>query len=149
MSNYSANMKDFGAEVRVSLGLGREFSATDYVKAQRLRTRAMSAFKDIYEEVDAIITPATGTTAPEVSIKDGLGGWSDLSSTTEVMRFAFPGNLAGLPAISFPAGYDSIGLPVGMQAMGRWWEENLLLRIAFNAEQVMERRKPAVMFELF
>jgi Asp-tRNA(Asn)/Glu-tRNA(Gln) amidotransferase A subunit family amidase len=64
------------------------------------------------------------------------------------MRFAFPANLAGLPAISFPAGYDGLGLPVGMQAMGRWWEENLLLRIAFNAEKLVERRKPAIFFKL-
>jgi Asp-tRNA(Asn)/Glu-tRNA(Gln) amidotransferase A subunit family amidase len=149
MGNYPANIRDFGAEVRVSLGLGREFSAADYLKAQRLRTRAINIFKDIYKEVDAIITPATGITAPEVSIKDAAGGWSDLSSTTEIMRFAFPGNLAGLPAISFPAGYDSLGLPVGMQAMGRWWEETLLLRIAYNAEQLVERKKPAVMFDLF
>ncbi|MCX6005955.1 MAG: amidase [Chloroflexi bacterium] len=148
MSNYPANMRDFGAEVRVSLALGREFMANDYLKAQRLRTRAMNTFKDIYKEVDAIITPATAIAAPEVSVKDAAGGWSDLSSTTEVMRFAFPGNLAGLPAITFPAGYDSLGLPVGMQAMGRWWEENVLLRIAYNAEQLVERRKPAIMFEL-
>jgi Asp-tRNA(Asn)/Glu-tRNA(Gln) amidotransferase A subunit family amidase len=148
MSNHPGNRRDFGAEVRVSLGLGREFSAIDYVRAQRMRTRAMNTFIDIYKEVDAIITPATGIAAPEVSLADGDGGWSDLSSTTEVMRYAFPGNLAGLPAISFPAGYDSLGLPIGMQAMGRWWEENLLFRIAFNAEQLVERRKPAVMFEL-
>jgi Asp-tRNA(Asn)/Glu-tRNA(Gln) amidotransferase A subunit family amidase len=148
MNNYPANMRDFGAEVRVSLGLGREFTASDYVKAQRLRTRVMNDFKEIYKGVDAIITPATGIAAPEVTLKDASGGWSDLSSTTEVMRFAFPGNLAGLPAISFPAGYNSLGLPIGMQAMGRWWEENLLLRIAYNAEQLMERKKPAIMFEL-
>ena len=141
-------MRDFGAEVRVSLGLGREFTATDYLKAQRLRTRAINDFKDIYKEVDAIITPATGMAAPEVSIKDAAGGWSDLSSTTEVMRFAFPGNLAGLPAISFPAGYNSLGLPIGMQAMGRWWEENVLLRIAYTAEQLVERKKPEILFEL-
>jgi len=83
-----------------------------------------------------------------VTLGDAQGGWSDLSSTFEVMRFAFPGNLAGLPAISFPAGYDSIGLPIGMQAMGRWWEEDLLLRIAFNAEKLVERRKPVVFFDL-
>ena len=148
MNNYPANRKDFGAEVRVSLTLGREFNASDYIKAQRIRTRVINSFKEIYRQVDAIITPATGITAPVVSIEDAKGGWSDLSSTTEVMRFAFPANLAGLPAISFPAGYDGLGLPVGMQAMGRWWEENLLLRIAFNAEKLVERRKPAIFFKL-
>ena len=57
-------------------------------------------------------------------------GWSDLGAVTELMRFAMPGNLTGLPAIAFPVGYDERGLPTGMQAMGRPWEEHLLLRIA-------------------
>jgi Asp-tRNA(Asn)/Glu-tRNA(Gln) amidotransferase A subunit family amidase len=148
MGNYPDNRRDFGAEVRVSLTLGREFNAADYIKAQRIRTRVMLTFRDIYRDVDAIITPATGITAPEVTQEDAEGGWSDLSGTTEVMRFVFPANLAGLPAIAFPAGYDSIGLPIGMQAMGRWWEENLLLRIAFNAERLVERRKPVVFYDL-
>jgi Asp-tRNA(Asn)/Glu-tRNA(Gln) amidotransferase A subunit family amidase len=148
MNNYPDNRKDFGAEVRVSLTLGREFSASDYIKAQRIRTRVIDMFRDIYKDVDAIITPATGIVAPEVSIEDADGGWSDLSGTTETMRYVFPANLAGLPAISFPAGYDSIGLPIGMQAMGRWWEENLLLRIAYNAEKLVERRKPVAYFDL-
>jgi len=148
MNNYPKNNKDFGAEVRVSLSLGRICTADDYIKAQRIRTRVITVFREIYSTVDAIITPSTGITAPEVTLKDAQGGWSDLSSTTEVMRFAFPGNLAGLPAISFPAGYDSIGLPIGMQAMGRWWDEDLLLRIAFNAEKLVERRKPAMFYDL-
>ena len=148
MNNYPEHRKDFGAEVRVSLTLGREFNAGDYIKAQRIRTRVIDMFRGIYKDVDAIITPATAIVAPEVSIEDGDGGYSDLSSTTELMRYMFPGNLAGLPAISFPAGYDAIGLPIGMQAMGRWWEENLLLRIAYNAEKLVERRKPIAYFDL-
>jgi len=148
MNNYPDNSKDFGAEVRVSLSLGRICTADDYIKAQRIRTRVIVAFREIYSAVDAIITPSAAITAPEVTPEDAQGGWSDLSSTTEVMRYAFPANLAGLPAISFPAGYDSIGLPIGMQAMGRWWEEDLLLRIAFNAEKLVERRKPVVFFDL-
>jgi len=148
MNNYPDHSKDFGAEVRVSLSLGRVCTADDYIKAQRIRTRAIIVFREILSDVDAIITPSTGMTAPEVSLEDAQGGWSDLSSTTEVMRYAFPGNLAGLPAISFPAGYDSIGLPIGMQAMGRWWEEDLLLRIAFNAEKLVERRKPVMFYDL-
>jgi len=148
MNNYPDNSKDFGAEVRVSLALGRQFNASDYIKAQRIRTRVIDMFRDIYKDVDAIITPATGITAPEVSLEDAESGWSDLTRTTETMRYVFPGNLAGLPAISFPAGYDSIGLPIGMQAMGRWWDEDLLLRIAFNAEKLVERRKPVMFFDL-
>jgi aspartyl-tRNA(Asn)/glutamyl-tRNA(Gln) amidotransferase subunit A len=63
-----------------------------------------------------------------------------------MMRFIFPGNLVGLPAITFPGGYTAEGMPVGVQAIGRHWEEALLLRIAYAAEQRIERRKPPVFY---
>lgn len=59
-----------------------------------------------------------------------------------------PANLTGLPAISFPAGYNEAGLPIGMQAMGRAWEEPTLLRLALAAEQVVERQAPEVYYEI-
>ena len=64
----------------------------------------------------------------------------------KIMRFATQANMTGLPAVSFPAGYTAQGLPIGMQAIGRAWEESLLLRIAVNAEEVVERRKPRVWY---
>lgn len=148
MDNYPHNHGDFAASVRINLMLGRTFTARDYVKAQCLRTRALATFDQVFEDVDAIITPATAMTAPLIPGSVEPIDWSDLTSTTEMMRFVFPGNLAGLPAISFPAGYDEKGLPIGMQAMGRHWEEHVLLRIAYSAERVMERRKPALCFEI-
>jgi len=148
MEDYPANLKNLHAETRVSLSMGRETNIGDNIKTQRMRTFYMKLFSDIFNEVDAVVTPATGITAPEVSLKDASGGWLDLSSSTEVMRYAFPANMVGLPAVSFPAGYDSLGLPIGMQAMGRWWDEALLLRIAFNAEKVVERRRPVIYFDL-
>jgi Asp-tRNA(Asn)/Glu-tRNA(Gln) amidotransferase A subunit family amidase len=57
-----------------------------------------------------------------------------------------PANLTGLPAISFPAGYNEAGLPIGMQAMGRAWEEPTLLRLALVAEQAVERQAPRVYY---
>jgi aspartyl-tRNA(Asn)/glutamyl-tRNA(Gln) amidotransferase subunit A len=64
------------------------------------------------------------------------------------MRYVFPGNLTGLPALTFPVGYDAAGLPIGMQAMGRHWDEATLLRIARVAEQAVTRRRPGVFFAL-
>ena len=143
MQSYRDRRALQGLPVRLALVLGEVVTAGDYLQAQRARSRAMAAFREVYRQVDVIITPATAQTAPLLPI-DGLaaGGWSDLGTDTELMRYAFPGNLTGLPAISFPAGYDERGLPVGMQAMGRHWEENLLLRVAYVAEQNLSRRAP-------
>jgi Asp-tRNA(Asn)/Glu-tRNA(Gln) amidotransferase A subunit family amidase len=60
----------------------------------------------------------------------------------------FPANLTGLPALTFPVGYDPAGLPISMQAMGRHWAEATLLRIARIAEQAIERRRPKIYFPL-
>ena len=84
--------------------------------------------------------------APKVPPQALSNGWSDLSTDTEMMRYMFPGNLAGMPAISFPVGYNADGMPVGMQAMGRHWEEHLLLRVAYNAELRLTRRLPSTFF---
>jgi Asp-tRNA(Asn)/Glu-tRNA(Gln) amidotransferase A subunit family amidase len=113
-----------------------------------MRTRGLALFAAVFQEVDAIITPATAITAPPIPARDAAGGWSDLSADTEVMRYVFPGNLTGLPALSFPVGYDEAGLPIGMQAMGRHWEEAMLLRIAYVAEQHIKRRRPQVFFPI-
>lgn len=64
------------------------------------------------------------------------------------MRFVVCGNFCGLPAISFPAGYTASGLPIGIQAIGRHWEENLLLRLANVVDQIRQPRKPEVYFDI-
>ena len=121
-------------------------TAHDYIQAQRMRTRAMQIFAGVYREVDVLLTPGTAMTAPIIPPQALSAGWSDLGTDTEMMRFVYPGNLTGLPAIAFPVGYDSNGMPVAMQAMGRHWEEHLLLRVAYNAEIRMERKLPVNYF---
>lgn len=133
-------MDEFGVETQLNLAIARASTATEYVHAQRVRTRAMAHFERAFACCDAIITPASGNTAPR--IHPSGGAVSDLTRTMETMRFAFASNLTGHPAISFPAGYDSAGLPVGMQAIGKAWGERLLLRLAAFADTVVERRRP-------
>lgn len=146
MRQYAEHRKEQGAPVRLNLAIGEVLTAMDYLQAQRMRTKAMNNFNIIFHEVDVILTPATAKTAQPI-LPGGLeGGWTDLSLDTEMMRFIIPGNLLGLPSISFPSGYDTRGLPVGMQVIGRHWEENLLLRVAYNAEQVVERKLPKFFF---
>jgi len=145
---YAKHRRDHALDVRINLVLGRAFTSGDYILAQRARTRVINNFKRALEQVDMIITPATGIVAPSIP-KDALpNGNSDLSITTEIMRFATAGNMTGLPAISFPVGYAKNGMPIGMQAMGRAWEEHLLLRLAVNAEQAIERKEPQVHYKI-
>jgi Asp-tRNA(Asn)/Glu-tRNA(Gln) amidotransferase A subunit family amidase len=135
-------------DVRVNLALGNAFTATDYVKAQRIRTRMIAHFNDVLGQVDMILTPTTGIASPPIP-KDALpDGNSDLTTTIEIMRFATAPNMTGLPAITFPAGYTKAGLPIGMQAIGRAWDEAALLRLAVNAEKVVERKSPQVFYRM-
>ena len=143
---YSKHRKDFGCDVRINLALARTFSSRDYVRAQRIRTRAMADFDHAFYEVDAILTPTTGITAPEILPDTLKGGESNLEKLTETMRFVVPANMTGNPAISFPVGYDRNGLPIGMQAMARHWQEGLLFRIAATSETTFERRAPQALF---
>lgn len=146
LKRFAGQRNEHGAAVRLSLVIGEVLTAMDYLQAQRMRTRAMNNFNAVFNEVDVILTPGTARSAQPI-LPGGLnGGWSDLSLDTEMMRYIIPGNLLGLPGIAFPSGYDSRGMPVGMQAIGRHWEEDLLLRVAYNAEQVVERKLPKFYF---
>lgn len=138
----AAHRRDFSLDARANLAIARSFTAAEYATAQRVRTRAIAAFQRAFTHVDAIVTPATGCTAPRINPAALPNGESDLSTTTEIMRFAFPPNFTGHPAISFPAGYDAKGLPVGLQAIGRPWGERMLFRIAALAETLVIRRAP-------
>lgn len=143
---YVDHKNEQGDSVRISLELARNMTAYDYLQSQRMRTKAIAIFQKAFEEVDVIMTPATAITAPVIPGGRINGDWSDLGTVTELMRFVFPGNFTGHPAIAFPVGYDDAGLPVGMQAMGRHWEEHLLLQIAFTAEQALERKLPSTYY---
>ena len=148
MENYKLHHSCFSPSVQVSLEFARAFTANDYIRAQQIRTQAIKTFQNVFEQVDLVITPTTAITAPEIPSDYLRAGWSDLGTVTELMRFIFPPNLTGLPAISFPVGYNEIGLPIGMQAIGRPWDEHVLLQVAYAAEQYVERKRPQVFFEI-
>jgi len=140
--------KEHGLDVRINLALARQLKSTDYVLAQRVRTCMMRHFHEAFQQVDMVITPTTAIAAPPIK-RDALPeGDSDLTTLTEIMRFVTTANMTGHPAISFPVGYTQKGLPIGMQAIGRPWEEATLLRMALAAEQVVERKEPQIYYDL-
>ena len=140
---YKEHRKDFGHATRLNLAMARQFTSRDYLRAQQIRTEALREWDRVLTEVDAVVTPTTACTAPYLDPRIESFGESDIATMTELMRFVVCGNLCGLPAISFPAGYSEAGLPVGMQAITRHWHEHLLLRLANVAEQKLQCQKPA------
>jgi len=147
-SHYDKHRKDFGLDVRINLAMARSFTSRDYIKAQRVRTLAKKEFQRVLNDVDVIITPATARTAPPIPNDALPNGESNLEVLTELMRFSSMANFTGLPALSVPVGYDSEGLPVGMQLIGRAWEEAMLFRLAKVIESGIEKRKPPLWYPL-
>lgn len=147
-ATYDEHHKEHALDVRINLAMARQLSATDYIAAQRVRTRMMNHFNNVFQQVDMILTPSTGIAAPEIKKGALPDGESDLTTTVEIMRFVTAANFTGLPAISFPVGYTQKGLPIGMQVIGRAWDEVNLLRMALAAEQVVERREPQINYKV-
>ncbi|GIW71240.1 MAG: amidase [Planctomycetota bacterium] len=145
---YRQDRSRFGLDVRLLLALAYACEPTDYVHAQRLRRRICGRFQAALGEVDAIVTPSTAGVAPPVP-EDALAtGESNFETLDRLTRFMTAANLTGLPAITIPAGHAEGGMPVGLQAIGRAWQEHVLLRLAYAAEPAVERRRPAVHWPL-
>ncbi|MBN4050294.1 amidase [Desulfobulbus sp. AH-315-M07] len=141
---YAEHRNDYGLDIRLNLMLGRRLQAFDYVHAQRHRARVWNHFAKALTECDAIVTPSTGRTSPLLPADALDTGESNLEVAGQIMRFATAANLTGLPAVTVPVGYDDDDLPIGLQFMGRAWEEHRLLGFAAAVEAKIQRRAPAV-----
>jgi Asp-tRNA(Asn)/Glu-tRNA(Gln) amidotransferase A subunit family amidase len=134
----SKRRKDYGSDVRMNFALASFLSGREYVHAQRLRNDIASKTRALFDHIDLLATPSTARTAPVIRPGAEARGESDLVVLDALMRYAVLANLTGLPAISCPVGYDTQGLPIGLQLMGRPYAEGELLRSAF----VLDAAKP-------
>jgi aspartyl-tRNA(Asn)/glutamyl-tRNA(Gln) amidotransferase subunit A len=136
----------FGAEVkrRIILGtyaLSSGYYEAYYRKAQQVRTLIKQDFERAFEEVDVIITPTSPTPAFKIGekIDDPLQMYlSDI--------FTISVNLAGVPGISIPCGFTSENLPIGLQIIGKHFDEESILKVAYAYEQATEwhKKKPRI-----
>ncbi len=146
--HYQQSPRQFGIDARLNLAMAQDFSAKDYLKASQCRTRVINHFEEVFKQVDMIVTPTTAITAPKIQPGVITGGESDLTTLLEIMRFVTSSNLTGHPSISFPAGYSKQGLPVGLQAIGRAWQEKSLLQLALVAENFVAKKHPRVFYQI-
>ncbi|MBD1173260.1 Asp-tRNA(Asn)/Glu-tRNA(Gln) amidotransferase subunit GatA [Pelagibacterales bacterium SAG-MED03] len=124
----------FGAEVqrRIMIGtyvLSSGYYDAYYLKAQKVRKLIKNDFDEAYKKVDSILTPSTPSSAFKIGEKK-----DDPVSMYLNDIFTVPVNLAGLPAISIPAGHDASGYPLGLQIIGKSFKEQEILNVAYAME---------------
>jgi aspartyl-tRNA(Asn)/glutamyl-tRNA(Gln) amidotransferase subunit A len=136
----------FGAEVkrRIMLGtyaLSSGYYDAYYLKAQKVRTLIRQDFLEAFNAVDVILTPAAPTPAFRLGEKSGDPLQMYLSDI-----FTIPVNLAGTCGMSVPCGFSASGLPIGLQLVGKPFDEATILRAGYAFEQATEwhRRKPKI-----
>ncbi|MDA9167517.1 Asp-tRNA(Asn)/Glu-tRNA(Gln) amidotransferase subunit GatA [Candidatus Pelagibacter sp.] len=128
----------FGSEVqrRIMIGtyvLSSGYYDAYYLKAQKVRKLIKNDFDEAYKKVDAILTPSTPSAAFKIGEKT-----NDPVSMYLNDIFTVPVNLAGLPAISIPAGVDVKGYPLGLQIIGKAFDEQNILNIAYAMEEKIQ-----------
>jgi aspartyl-tRNA(Asn)/glutamyl-tRNA(Gln) amidotransferase subunit A len=136
----STRSQGFGPEVkrRIMLGtyaLSAGYYEAYYGKAQAVRTLIQRDFDAVFKEVDLLVSPVMPTTAFQLGerLEDPLQMYlSDI--------YTIPASLSGLPAISVPCGFSTMGLPIGLQLVGRPFEESTVLRAAYAYEQATNWR---------
>jgi aspartyl-tRNA(Asn)/glutamyl-tRNA(Gln) amidotransferase subunit A len=138
--------KGFGGEVkrRIILGtyvLSAGYYEAYYRKASQVRTLMRKDFEAAFQKVDVVLAPTAPTPAFRIGEKTADPLQMYLSDIHTI-----PVNLAGIPAISIPCGFSREGLPIGLQIMGRHFDEKMLLRVAYTFEQNTDfhLKKPAL-----
>ena len=131
----NSRTEGFGEEVKRRIILGTYVLSSGYYdayykRAQKVRTLIIENFKKAFESCDVIMIP----TAPNTSFKFGAHNASPLEMYLEDI-YTVPVNMAGLPGVSIPGGFDKDGMPIGIQFIGKAFDEKNLLQVAYTFEQ--------------
>ena len=137
----NSRTEGFGDEVKRRIILGTYVLSSGYYdayykKAQKVRTLIINEFNKNFEKYDVILTPTSPTTAFKIGEKSN----SPLEMYLADL-YTVPVNIAGVPALSIPCGIDSKGLPVGLQLIGKHFDEETLFRAAYSFEQEFKFRE--------
>src|SRR6516165_2514440 len=128
----------FSDETRLLLEAGELMPATTYINAQRSRFAIKNAFTPAMRDIDVLVTPTQPTTALKIGQTTSRIGSREESVFGVSARFCAPFNISGLPAISVPCGFSPEKMPIGLQIVGKPFDEPAVLRIA----DAFERNTP-------
>ncbi len=143
-------LPEFGTDIQRILGsqkgteTAKPVPGYSYLEGLRTnRPRVVRGFEEALKDVDALVTPQTPLPAAKIGedMEVELRG-KKVSTFFTFIKHCTPVSVAGLPALSVPAGWTAGGLPVGIQFVGRAWEEERIIRIAYGYEQATRWRRP-------
>ncbi len=138
--------QDYGADVRQRLLVGAFVSGADYLKGQRVRALIRDEVDRALGKLDVLVCATTPMPAPAVGQNEVAIGAETQPVRPNLIRFTRPFNLTGHPAASVPCGFTAAGLPVGLQIVGRPFDEATVLRAADAYQRATDwhtRRPPA------
>lgn len=133
----------YGEATRLQLEAGLFLPAVDYLKGQRVRRVVRRAWAEVFRSVDCLLTPASQAVAARFGVEALAlpGGQTPLLHA--YLGLLLPFNLSGHPALAVPCGFSQDGLPIGMQLVGRPFDEATILRVAHQYQRNTEwRRQP-------
>jgi aspartyl-tRNA(Asn)/glutamyl-tRNA(Gln) amidotransferase subunit A len=147
--DFATRPADYGRIMRFRLGVGRSIAAVDYLDALNLRARiAQRLVAEVFGQCDLLCLPTFWQGAPTIASLDPTDDnlesvWAKISDYTR------PFNYLGLPAVQLPCGFDGEGMPLGIQWLGRPYDDERLLAlgIAWQSLTDWHRRRPALVVE--
>jgi aspartyl-tRNA(Asn)/glutamyl-tRNA(Gln) amidotransferase subunit A len=129
---------DISDEVRPLLQSGLFLTATQYLAAQQARKKVIAAYHDLWRSFDVLVTPTSPIAAPPIGESTARLGDKDIPLVRLFLDLTLPFNLTGQPAISVPCGFTKAGLPIGLQLVGRPFDEATLFRAAAAYESATD-----------
>jgi aspartyl-tRNA(Asn)/glutamyl-tRNA(Gln) amidotransferase subunit A len=135
-----ARSAEYSEEVRQRIESGAKVPAHRYLAGFDVKKRLLAEFEEAFRNVDAIAAPTVPVPAPPIGAETVQIDGEAIGTRPTIVGHSRPANFTGLPAISVPCGFTRDGLPVGLQLIGRAFEEATLLRIAHSYEQANDWR---------
>jgi aspartyl-tRNA(Asn)/glutamyl-tRNA(Gln) amidotransferase subunit A len=137
---------EYGADVRERLRVGAFVTGAEYLKGQRLRTPLKNEVDAALARLDVLLAPSTAIEATPVGQNEVRIGNETFPVRASLIRFTRPFNLTGHPAASVPCGFTADGLPMGLQIIGRPFDEATVLRVADAYQRLTDwhTRRPAL-----
>jgi aspartyl-tRNA(Asn)/glutamyl-tRNA(Gln) amidotransferase subunit A len=137
---FPSRAAEYGEEVRQRIDAGGKVPAHRYLAGFDVRKRMLAEFDAAFQDVDAIVAPTVPVPAPLIGAESVPIDGEQIGVRPALVGHSRPANFTGLPAISIPCGFTRDGLPLGLQLIGRAFDEATLLRIAFSYESAHDWR---------